>query len=153
MATIINFGVAPPHDPMFGIRSENIVSRLTQKNWRKKATGRIRNGRFLYVMVKRGEQKIDGRKQKSYFVRVHLGEPTDQQLNADFDKLKDALAYVNGEGKTAMAIATAPAAPDEKPENRGTDFFITGFTGHGRERRQNFTIRLPGGLEDDCGED
>ena len=144
MATVINFGMAPPHDPMFGIRSGNIVPRLTQKNWRKKATGRIRDGRFLYVMVNQGEQKIDGRKKKRYFVRVHLGEPIDQQLNADFDKLVDALAYANGEGNTAMTLATEPAAPEEYPDNRGADFFITGFTGQGRERRQNFTIRLPG---------
>ena len=144
MATIINFGMAPPHDPMFGIRSGNIVPRLTQKNWRKKATGRIRDGRFLYVMVQQGEQKIDGRKQKRYFVQVHLGEPIDQQLNADFDKLADALAYANGEGNTAMTLATEPAAPEEYPDNRGADFFITGFTGQGRGRRPNFTIRLPG---------
>ena len=144
MATIINFGMAPPHDPMFGIRSGNIVPRLTQKNWRKKATGRIRDGRFLYVMVQQGEQKIDDRKQKRYFVQVHLGEPIDQQLNADFDKLADALAYANGEGNTAMTLATEPAVPEEYPDNRGADFFITGFTGQGRERRQNFTIRLPG---------
>ena len=85
MAKIINFGVAPPHDPMFGICSGNIVPRPTQKNWRKKATGRTRDGRFLYVMVKQGEQKIDGQKQKRYFVRVHLGEQIDQKLNADFD--------------------------------------------------------------------
>jgi len=144
MATVINFGLAPPHDPMFGICSGNIVPRLTQKNWRKKATGRIRDGRFLYVMVQQGEQKIDGRKQKRYFVRVHLGEPIDRQLNADFDKLVDALAYANGEGNTAMTLATEPAVPEEYPDNRGADFFITGFTGQGRERRQNFTIRLPG---------
>ena len=144
MATIINFGMAPPHDPMFGIRSGNIVPRLTQKNWRKKATGRIRDGRFLYVMVQQGEQKIDDRKQKRYFVQVHLGEPIDQQLNADFDKLVDALAYANGEGNTAMTLATEPAVPEEYPDNRGADFFITGFTGQGRGRRQNFTVRLPG---------
>jgi hypothetical protein len=144
MATIINFGLAPPHDPMFGIRSVNIVPRLTQKNWRRKATGRTRDGRFLYVMVNRGEQGIDGLKQKRYFVRVHLGEPIDQQLNADFDKLADALAYANGEGNTAMTLATEPAASEEYPDNRGADFFITGFAGQGRGRRQNFTIRLPG---------
>ena len=144
MATIINFGMAPPHDPMFGIRSGNIVPRLTQKNWRKKATGRIRDGRFLYVMVQQGEQKIDGRKQKRYFVRVYLGEPIDRQLNADFDKLVDALAYANGAGKTAMTLATQLATPEEYPVDRGADTYITGFTGQGRGRRPNFTIRLPG---------
>ena len=144
MATITNFGVAPPHDPMFGISSSNIVPRLTKKNWRKKATGQIRDGRFLYVMVMLGEQKIDGRKQKRYFVKVHLGAPLDQALNADFDKLAEALSYANGEGKTEMALTTQLAVPEEYPANRGAEIYITGFTGLGVARRQNFTIRLPG---------
>ena len=75
---------------------------------------------------------------------MHLGEQIDQKLNADFDKLMDALAYANGSDNSAMALTTDPASPDEKPEDHGADFFITGFTGHGRERHQNFTIRLPG---------
>ena len=144
MATIIDFGMAPPHDPMFGICSGNIVPHLTQKNWRKKATGRTRDGRFLYVMLQQGEQTLDGRKQKRYFVRVHLGTPADRELNADFDKLIDALAYANGEGNTAMTLATEPATLEEKPDNRGADFFIAGFAGQGGGRRQNFSVRLPG---------
>ena len=144
MATITNFGVTPPHHPMYGISSENIVVRLTLKNWSKKAVGRIRDGQFLYVMVMLGEQKIDGRKQKRYFVKVHLGAPLDQALNADFDKLVDALSYANGEGKTEMALTTHLATPEEYPGNRGADIFITGFTDLGVERHQNFTIRLPG---------
>jgi hypothetical protein len=51
MAKIINLGLAPPHDPMFGISSSNIVFHLTPKNWRKRAIGRTKEGRFLYVMV------------------------------------------------------------------------------------------------------
>ena len=143
MGTIIDFGVAPRHDPMFGIRSSNIVPYLTQKNWRKKATGRIRDGRFLYVMVQQGVQEIDGLKQKRFFIRVHLGEPIDRQLNADFDKLIDALAYANGEGSTAMSFATEPSSPKERPDNSGADISVTGFSGQGGDRRHNFTISIP----------
>ena len=144
MATITNFGVTPPHHPMYGISSENIVVRLTLKNWSKKAVGRIRDGQFLYVMVMLGEQEIDGRNQKRYFVQEHLGAALDQALNADFDKLAEALSYANGEGKTEMALTTQLAVPEEYPANRGAEIYITGFTGLGVARRQNFTIRLPG---------
>ena len=144
MANLTIFGEAPPHDPIYGIRRKNIVPRLTRNNWRTKATGRIANGRFLYVLIKRGEQRINGHKRNRYFVRVHLGTPNDNSLNADFDKLIDALACANGKDKSAIALATTPATPDEYPDDRGADYYITGFTDHGGKRRPNFTIRLPG---------
>jgi len=143
MGTIIDLGMAPPHDPMFGISSDNIVPRLAPKNWRTKAIGLTKEGRFLYVMVQLGRQKIDGKKQKRYYVRVHLGLPEDRSLNADFDNLADALAYANGEDGSALASSTHLASPDQMPEERGADFFISGFTGQGKDRRTNFTIRLP----------
>ena len=143
MGKIVNFGVAPPHDPMFGISGAYIVPHLTRNNWRTKATGRVTEGQFLYVMVKRGELTLNGRKQTKYFVRVHFLSPTGHDLNAEFDKLVDALAYANGEDKSVMALSTEPAALNEYPDDRGADFFITGFTGQGRERRPNFTIRVP----------
>ncbi len=51
MGTSIDLGSVPPHDPMFGISSSNIISHLTPKNWRKRAIGLTKEGRFLYVMV------------------------------------------------------------------------------------------------------
>ena len=143
MGTIINLGLAPPHDPMFGISSSNIVSHLTPKNWRKRATGRTKDGRFLYVMVQLGRRKVDGKKQKRYYVRVHLGLPADRGLDADFDNLPDALAYANGEDGSALASSTHLASPDQMPEDRGADIFVSGFTGQGKNRRKNFTVRLP----------
>ena len=143
MAKIINLGSAPPHDPMFGISRSNIVSRLTRKNWRRKAAGRAKDGRFLYVMVRLGEEKIDGKNQKRYYVRVHLGLPEDRSLNADFDKLTDALAYANGEDGAALASSTHMASADQFPEDRGADIYVSGFTGQGENRRHNFTLRLP----------
>ncbi len=143
MGTIIDLGLAPPHDPMFGISSSNIVSHLTPKNWRKKAIGLTKEGRFLYVMVQLGRQEVDGKKQKRYYVRVHLGLTADRSLNTDFDNLPDALAYANGEGGSALASSTHLASPDQMPEDRGADIFVSGFTGQGSNRRNNFTVRLP----------
>ena len=143
MAKIINLGLAPPHDPMFGISSSNIVSHLTPKNWRKRAIGLTKEGRFLYVMVQLGRQEVDGKKQKRYYVRVHLGLTADRSLNTDFDNLPDALAYANGEGGSALASSTHLASPDQMPEDRGADIFVSGFTGQGSNRRNNFTLRLP----------
>ena len=143
MGTIINFGLVPPHDPMFGISSSNIVSHLTPKNWRRKAVGLTKEGRFLYVMVQLGRQEVEGKKQKRYYVRVHLGLPADRSLNADFDNLPGALAYANGEDGSALASSTHLASPDQMPEDRGADIFISGFAGQGSNRRNNFTLRLP----------
>lgn len=143
MGTIIDLGLAPPHDPMFGISSSNIVSHLTPKNWRKRAIGLTKEGRFLYVMVQLGRQEVDGKKQKRYYVRVHLGLPEDRGLNADFDNLSDALAYANAEDGSALSSSTHVASPDQMPEERGADISLSGFTGQGRNRRNNFTLRLP----------
>ena len=143
MGKLINLGSAPPHDPMFGISRSNIVSRLTRKNWRKKAAGRAKDGRFLYVMVRLGEEKIEGKNQKRYYVRVHLGLPEDRSLNADFDKLAAALAYANGEDGAALASSTHMASADQIPEDRGADIYVSGFTGQGENRHHNFTLRLP----------
>ena len=143
MSKIITHFLLPPHDPKFGISSSNIVSHLTPKNWRKRAIGLPIEGRFLYVMVQLGRQEVDGKKQKRYYVRVHLGLPADRSLNADFDNLPDALAYANGEGGSALASSTHLASPDQMPEDRGADIFVSGFTGQGSNRRNNFTLRLP----------
>jgi hypothetical protein len=143
MSKIITHFLLPPHDPKFGISSSNIVSHLTPKNWRKRAIGLTKEGRFLYVMVQLGRQEVDGKKQKRYYVRVHLGLPADRSLNADFDNLPDALAYANGEDGSALASSTHLASPDQMPEDRGADIFVSGFTGQGSNRRNNFTLRLP----------
>jgi hypothetical protein len=149
MDKVTNFGFAPPHDPMFGIRSENIVSRLTKNNWRTKATCRTFDRQYLYVMILLGKVSGNGQTKRRYFVTVHLGGAISRDFRADFQKLKEALAYANGIDGSAFAEATQPANPAEYPVDRGADTYITGFTGRGRERQSNFTIRLPGGVCDD----
>jgi hypothetical protein len=143
MAKTITSFLLPPHSPKFGISSNNIVSHLTPKNWRRKAIGLTKEGRFLYVMVQLGRQKIDGKKQNRYYVRVHLGLSEDRSLNADFDNLTDALAYANGEDGSALSSSTHVASPDQMPEEHGAGIFVSGFTGQGSNRRNNFTVRLP----------
>jgi hypothetical protein len=144
MGKMINFGFAPSHDPIYGIRRKYIASRLTRNNWRNNATCRIIDGRCLYVMIQRGIVHENRQMQRRYFVQVHLGGPADLDFNANFLKLMDALAYANGQDGSAFAKATKLAIPNEYPTNSGPDTYITGFTGRGRERRPNFTIRLPG---------
>ena len=150
MGKVTNFGIAPPHDPMFGVRSENIVSRLTRNNWRTKATCRTIDGHCLYVMIQLGKVSENGQTENRHFVTVHLGGPIGRGFSSDFQKLKDALAYANGQDGSAFAEATQLSTPDEYPVDRGADTYITGFTGQGRERRSNFTIRLPGEV---CGDE
>ena len=150
MGKMTNFGFAPPHDPMFGIQRKNIVPRLTRNNWRTKATCRTIDGQCLYVMIQLGKVSENGHTESRYFVTVHLGGPAGSNFEADFQKLKDALAYANGQDGAVFAEATQLATPEEYPVDRGTDTYITGFTGQGRDRRSNFTIRLPGEV---CGDE
>ena len=153
MAKVNYLGSAPAHDPIYGIRRKNIASRLTRNNWRTKATCRTIGRNCLYVVIQLGEVYEKGQKQERYFVQVHLGGPAGQDFGSDFQKLKDALAYANGQDGSAFAEATQLATPDEYPVDRSADTYITGFTGQGRGRRSNFTIRVPGGIEGGCGED
>ena len=144
MAKVTYFGFAPTHDPVYGIRRENIAPRLTRNNWRNKATCRTIDGRCLYVMIQRGKIHENRQTRRRYFVQVHLGGPAGRDFDADFQKLKDALAYANGQDGSNFADATQLATPEEYPAGRGADTYITGFTGRGRERHPNFTISLPG---------
>ena len=61
MGKSINFGLAPPQDPMFGVSHANIVSKLNKRNWKSKATCRIHAEGPLYIMIQRGERSSKGR--------------------------------------------------------------------------------------------
>ncbi|MBT6241803.1 MAG: hypothetical protein HOI46_07215 [Rhodospirillaceae bacterium] len=144
MGKVINFGFAPTHDPNFGIQRKNIAPRLTRNNWRNKAICRTIDGHCLYVMIQRAKIHENRQTQSRYFVQVHLGGPVGREFDADFQKLKDALAYANGEDGAVFAKSTQPATPEEYPLGHDADTYITGFSVQGRERRPNFTIRIPG---------
>lgn len=149
MGKMTNFGFAPPQDPMFGIQRKNIVPRLTRNNWRTKAACRTIDGQCLYVMIQLGKVSEDGQTERRYVVTVHHGGSISQDFRADFQKLKDATAYANGQDGSGFAEATQLATSEEYPIDRGADTYITGFTGRGIDRRSNFTIRLPGEVCDD----
>ena len=73
MGKVVYFGAAPTHDPIYGIRRDNIAPRLTRNNWRNKAPCRTIDGRCLYVMIQRGKVHENRQPQRRYFVQVHLG--------------------------------------------------------------------------------
>jgi hypothetical protein len=144
MGKVTHFGIAPPHDPIYGIDSSNITEKLTRLNWRTKAVCRIRDDRCLYVYVKNGSTKIDGVKCERYYVLIHLGSKEDGQFRTDFRFLKDAIAYANGSDGSDFAVSTTSAKSTRHPHSRGADTYITGFSRNNGRLNPNFTIRIPG---------
>ena len=139
---ITNFGWAPQHDPIYGIRRENIATRLTKNNWKCKAVCRIIDDRTLYVMVRRNEPDESSRTEQRYYVQVHLGMQSDQDFNTDFETLPEALAYANGQDGSAFSRRTQPAPRGAYPENRRADTWITGYGGWGPKGLPNLTLTL-----------
>ena len=145
MGKSINFGLAPPQDPMFGIDRSNIVDRLNQRNWRKKAICRMIQDRCLYVYVIRGRQTHGGQTNERYYAQIQFGTEEDQQFRKDFRALVEALANVNGDNGSNFGRLTRPAEPHEYPRERGPDTYVTGFSGGpGGQLRPNFTVKIPG---------
>jgi hypothetical protein len=150
MAKVINFGSAPPQDPVFGIDRSNIADRLSRRNWRKKAICRVIQDRCLYVHIAHGRQTHDGKTTERYYVRLKCGAEDDrQQFEKDFPTLREALAYVNGDDGSNFGRLTRPAESHEFPRGRGADTYITGFS---RDRENllfsNFTTKIPGQFTD-----
>ena len=149
MGKVINFGLASPQDPMFGIDQSNIADRLNQRNWRKKAICRVIHDRCLYVYVARGRQTHDGKTSERYYALIHFGTEEDRTFRKDFRMLKEALAYVNGDSESNFGQLTRPAKPHEFPRGRGPDTYVTGFSGDpGGKLHPNFTVRIPGKFTD-----
>ncbi len=145
MGKLINFGFAPPQDPMFGINRSNIADRLNQRNWRKKAICRVIQDRCLYVYVARGTQTHDGKTSERYYALIHFGTEEDRSFRKDFRTLKEALAYVNGDSESNFGRLTRPAKPHEFPRERGPDTYVTGFSyDPGGRLHPNFTVKIPG---------
>ncbi|MEE8241377.1 MAG: hypothetical protein V3R16_08910 [Nitrospirales bacterium] len=149
MGKFINFGLAPPQDPMFGIDRSNIADLLNQRNWRKKAICRVIQDRCLYVYVARGRQTHDGKTNERYYALIHFGTEEDRHFRKDFRTLKEVLAYVNGDNGSNFGRLTRPAKPHEFPRGRGPDTYVTGFSSDpGGKLRPNFTVKIPGQFTD-----
>ena len=87
MAKVLNMGLAPVHDPTFGISHSNIAKKLTKSNWQKKAV--VRNGHYLFI--KKGSYDVDGKKVYRYFV-----EGLPDKGKREFIDLDEAICFVNG---------------------------------------------------------
>ena len=146
MGKVTHFGWASPHDPIYGIDQSNIAVRLTRLNWRKKAVCRIYDDICLYIYVSKGRFTENGRKHEHYFVRIALGKKETNPFDKDFPKLKNALAYVNGEDGSEFSRVTRIAKTWEYPKGCYSDTFITGFGGSEESLLPNFTVRIPGAL-------
>jgi hypothetical protein len=94
---------APPQDPVFGLRHENLADRLTRSNWREKAILRVlADGRLLYVWVTRAAE--------GYRVNVR----DEQSFEAVFPRLAEGLCYANGT-RGELGRLTRPVAREAWP--------------------------------------
>ena len=119
-----------PQDPMFGINHENIVSRLTRRNWRAKAVTRLHPDGPVYIFINRGERKLSGKKTFVYTVK---GSIADKQRGCcyrrDFPALLEALAYANGEDGGDLSQETQPAKSSrDYPTPLGAEMIISGMS-------------------------
>ena len=144
MGKLINFGWAPPHDPMYGIDQSNISNRLTRLNWREKAVCRIYDDTCLYIYLSKGRFTENGRKHEHYFVRIAFGKKKTIHFEKDFPRLFDALAYANGEDESEFGRVTRLSKIYEYPKGCYSDTYVTGFGGSDENLLPNFTILIPG---------
>ena len=83
---VINMGLAPEHDPHFGISHDNIAKRLTRLNWKKKAI--VRDSKYIWIV--KGSFERNGRRIHRYFIKGIY-----QLNNTKFVKLNDAIQLAN----------------------------------------------------------
>jgi len=117
MSKLISYH-APPQDPIYGVNCNNIADRLNPNNWRDKAIFRIKENRSLYVYVIKGSISENGIRHKRYLVRIHFGSQKDEAFKRDFQTLKEALAYANGEDSSEFAHQTRLAKAGEFPRSQ-----------------------------------
>tara|TARA_Y100000588_G_scaffold188747_1_gene202712 strand:+ start:89 stop:556 length:468 start_codon:yes stop_codon:yes gene_type:complete len=116
-----------PQDPMFGISHENIVSRLTRRNWRTKAMTRLHRDGPVYIYINRGKRTASGETNIVYTVNGSINGI--QYFDGHFSKLVEALAYANGEDGGHLAQKTRPAkSPRDYPIPLGPEVTISGMS-------------------------
>ena len=148
MAKCTFFGMAPVHDPIYGISRSNITDRLKRTNWRTKAICRVREDRCLYVYVVKGSTSDNGKKCERHYVQIHFGSEEDRPFQRDFRTLKEALAYANGDDGAEFGRETRPAETGEFPRSREADTHITGLSRVDGRLQPNFTVNIPGRFTD-----
>ena len=91
MATFYDGGLVKAHDPRFGINHKYITSKLTKKNWKKRAI--VRGGLYIYV---NDYQKYDGKNpQKKELVFRINGLPKKHKCRKDYKNLYWVLRVAN----------------------------------------------------------
>jgi hypothetical protein len=128
---------AGPQHPIYGIRRENIVARLTEGNWSTKAVVRQRGDTTLYIWIERaGVEEDPDRRTGRFRVRVEAlaGSLPDQAGDSDFEVLAAALACANGEDGGWLAQETRPAAPEDYPADEAAGAVV--IVGEARRPRR-----------------
>ena len=132
-----------PQDPMFGIDHENIVSRLTRRNWRTKAMTRLHPDGPVYIFINRGERKVSRRKTFVYTVKGSIVDKQQGCYRRDFPKLVEALSYANGEDGEDLSQETQPAkSEDDYPRPLGAEVTISGMSVVKGRRVPDWSIQL-----------
>jgi hypothetical protein len=111
-------------NPIYGIRHENITSKITRHNWHKKAILRCCKGGWAYLWIDKeyyDEVDSDGKDIRSLLYVVNAAHNADAEVSiddirSDFSKLIDAVSYINGKGNTVLANKTwLPKSQKEYP--------------------------------------
>ena len=128
MAVVTSY-YSVPQDPKFGISHENIVSRLTRRNWKTKAVTRLHPDGPVYIFINRGEREVSGRKTFVYTVEGSIVDKQQGCYRRDFPNLHKALSYANGEDGGHLAQKTRPAkSPRDYPIPLGPEVIISGMS-------------------------
>tara|TARA_B100000686_G_scaffold201257_1_gene208158 strand:+ start:147 stop:629 length:483 start_codon:yes stop_codon:yes gene_type:complete len=132
-----------PQDPMFGISHENIVSRLTRRNWKTKASTRLHPDGPVYIFINRGERKVSGRKTFVYTVKGTIVDKQQGYYRRDFPNLREALSYANGEDGGDLSQETLAAeSPRDYPIPLGPEVTISGMSMVKGRRVPDWSIQL-----------
>lgn len=113
-------------DPIYGIRRENLVERLTAANWTTKALVRQGDDRLLYVWISRDGPAEDPLQRTGMFHvnATTLPDGAARKFEVEFETLPEALAYANGEDGGRLARETRPAAVEEWPQDQSAEVTI-----------------------------
>jgi len=116
-------------DPIYGIRHENITSRITRHNWKKKAIVRCCKGGWLYLWISRESDEdcdSEGKCELYDFYGVNAAGSGEQSIHSTdcrdgFIKLMDAIRYINGEDNEVLGGVLAqktwlPKSSEEYPQ-------------------------------------
>jgi hypothetical protein len=128
MGRFLDSAFAAPQDPLFGVHRANITTRLTARNWKKKAVVRITQDCPLYVWIAKSTcQDEAGVRKAIYSINVKVLESGAQarKYEREFDTLEAALGYGNAEDGGKLALESVSATPDLYPPDQEAPWTIS----------------------------